>query len=134
VLRVSASLSTISNTRHGQTLITATLGAAFHGATALHGINRWAETVLPSRSDAEGECLTVHDIKHTTWTNPTHCHTRRGLSRGHGVTRHQPMGGNGVAPHALTLRWHRGHARNPHNRSLRSTVNGATQPPQGRDL
>jgi hypothetical protein len=47
VLRVSASLSTISNTRHGQTLLTVTLGAAFHGATALHGINRWAETVLP---------------------------------------------------------------------------------------
>jgi hypothetical protein len=58
VLRVSASLSTISNTRHGQTLLTVTLGAAFHGATALHGINT--------------------------------------------------MGGNGVAPHALTLRWHRG--------------------------
>jgi hypothetical protein len=46
VLRVSTSLSTTSNTRHGQTLHNNTLGAAFNGATALHGINRWAETVF----------------------------------------------------------------------------------------
>jgi hypothetical protein len=36
VLRVSPSLSTMSNTPHGQTLPRDTLGAAFHGATALH--------------------------------------------------------------------------------------------------
>ena len=76
MLRVSTSLSAISNTSHGQTLHTDTLGAAFHGATALHGIN--------------------------------------------------PMGGNGVCAHALTLRWHRGLARNPHGRGVRSTMDGAT--------
>jgi hypothetical protein len=77
VLRVSTSLSTTSNTRHGQTLHNNTLGAAFHGSTAMHGI--------------------------------------------------KPMGGNGVCPHALTLRWHRGHVCNPRDRRVRSTMDGATE-------
>jgi hypothetical protein len=77
VLRVSTSLSTTPYTRHGQTLHNNTLGAAFHGATALHGI--------------------------------------------------KPMGGNGVCPHALTLRWHRGHVCNPHDRGVRSTMDWATE-------
>jgi hypothetical protein len=44
VLRVSASLYTISNTRHGQTLSRDTLGAAFRGVTA-YGRKRFALTL-----------------------------------------------------------------------------------------
>ena len=46
VLRVSTSLSTISNTSHGQTLHTDTLGAAFHDAHGVHGINPMGGTVF----------------------------------------------------------------------------------------
>ena len=73
VLRVSASLYTISNTRHGHTLPRDTLGAAFRSARRL--------------------------------THPV---------------------GETVCPHALALRWHRGHARNKHDRGVHPTLNGAT--------
>ena len=49
MLRVSGSLPTLSNTRHGQTLYSHTLRAAFHGATryttSTRGRKRFALTL-----------------------------------------------------------------------------------------
>ena len=45
MLRVSASLYTVSNTRHGQTLPRDTLGAAFRGRTHPDGRKRFALTL-----------------------------------------------------------------------------------------